>query len=258
MDGENAYFTLLNLLESLSPLDAQLFFMQLQGHYKIDHLIYADLAQGPEGLQIYRLLHDEDPAIKHLLPSHGKKLLRLIVDLTFETVTPSDIGPDVTPASSESQRFFQSLGLGSHAVIFPLVPRPGRKAFLSIYFQRQPAFWAQTRRNLVRDIHSLAAYFHARQLAVDDPTKGQRQPARLRLTPREEEVLSWAAAGKSYWEIGIILGISERTVRYFMGNVRMKLDVVSNKQAVAEAIWHGLIAGGQFARRSSNPADGGG
>ena len=33
------------------------------------------------------------------------------------------------------------------------------------------------------------------------------------ITPREREVLCWAAAGKTYWEIAVILGISERTVK---------------------------------------------
>ena len=61
------------------------------------------------------------------------------------------------------------------------------------------------------------------------------------ITPREREVLRWSAAGKSYWEIAVILGISERTVRFFMSNARQKLNVVSNTQAVAEAVWRGLI-----------------
>ncbi|NUS68745.1 MAG: LuxR family transcriptional regulator, partial [Ensifer adhaerens] len=38
-----------------------------------------------------------------------------------------------------------------------------------------------------------------------------------------------------------ILGISERTVRFFMTNARRKLNVVSNTQAVAQAVRHALI-----------------
>jgi LuxR family transcriptional regulator, quorum-sensing system regulator SinR len=30
-------------------------------------------------------------------------------------------------------------------------------------------------------------------------------------------------------------------VRYFMANARHKLDVVNNAQAVAEAVWQGII-----------------
>ncbi|KQW29710.1 hypothetical protein ASE36_09445 [Rhizobium sp. Root274] len=73
------------------------------------------------------------------------------------------------------------------------------------------------------------------------PPQPRRRLASKLLTPRECETLAWIAAGKSYWEAAIILGITERTVRYFMANARNKLDVVNNAQAVAEAVWLGLI-----------------
>ncbi|WP_447973005.1 LuxR family transcriptional regulator [Nitrospira sp. Kam-Ns4a] len=39
------------------------------------------------------------------------------------------------------------------------------------------------------------------------------------LTKREREVLEWMKEGKTNWEIGRILGISERTVRFHVGNI---------------------------------------
>jgi len=54
--------------------------------------------------------------------------------------------------------------------------------------------------------------------------------------------LSWGAAGNNYWELAVILGITERTVRFFMSNARRKLNVMTNPQAVAEALWRKLIA----------------
>ncbi|MFV0949558.1 helix-turn-helix transcriptional regulator [Wolbachia endosymbiont of Nasonia giraulti] len=53
-----------------------------------------------------------------------------------------------------------------------------------------------------------------------------------RLTKRENEVLHWVSAGKTYWEISVILGIKEGTVKFHMGNVVRKLDVCSAKQAI--------------------------
>ncbi len=81
---------------------------------------------------------------------------------------------------------------------------------------------------------------HAR-LAKSTPQKPQRRRSKTLLTRRETETLAWIAAGKSYWEAAIILGITERTVRYFMANARDKLEVVNNAQAVAEAVWQGII-----------------
>ncbi|CUU44260.1 Transcriptional activator protein luxR [Blastochloris viridis] len=61
------------------------------------------------------------------------------------------------------------------------------------------------------------------------------------LTPRERECLAWTSVGKTAWEIGSILGISEHTaVAHLNGAVR-KLRAVSRAQAVAEALRRGLI-----------------
>lgn len=61
------------------------------------------------------------------------------------------------------------------------------------------------------------------------------------LTEREREVLKWIGQGKSTWDISIILGISERTVKFHVRNIMQKLDVVSRAQAVAVAVEQGLI-----------------
>jgi DNA-binding CsgD family transcriptional regulator len=66
-----------------------------------------------------------------------------------------------------------------------------------------------------------------------------QQPAEL--SAREREVLCWAQQGKTYWEIGSILGITERTVKFHMARVKTKLDVVSTAHAIAKAMRAGLI-----------------
>src|SRR5690606_27436062 len=63
-----------------------------------------------------------------------------------------------------------------------------------------------------------------------------------KLTAREIEVLRWTKAGKSSWEIGIILNISERTVKFHLSNVYKKFDVHTRAQAIARAIKLGLIS----------------
>jgi LuxR family quorum sensing-dependent transcriptional regulator len=53
------------------------------------------------------------------------------------------------------------------------------------------------------------------------------------LTTRERECLRWVAAGKTDWEIGVILGISASTVRFHLDRARGKLGVRTRVQAVA-------------------------
>jgi DNA-binding CsgD family transcriptional regulator len=61
------------------------------------------------------------------------------------------------------------------------------------------------------------------------------------LTPREREVLWWAAQGKSAWEIGGILHISKRTVDGHTHNAMRKLGAANRTQAVAIALRERLI-----------------
>jgi LuxR family transcriptional regulator, quorum-sensing system regulator BjaR1 len=77
-------------------------------------------------------------------------------------------------------------------------------------------------------------------LAIKRIIRGQRN-APARLTPRECEILSWTAAGKTAWETSEILNISRRTVEFHMGNILNKLDAVNSQQAIAIAISSGII-----------------
>lgn len=70
---------------------------------------------------------------------------------------------------------------------------------------------------------------------------GERTVEHVELTPRERECLTWAAEGKSEWEISQILGISEHTSEKHLLNAKHKLGAVNRVQAVAEAIRRGYI-----------------
>jgi DNA-binding CsgD family transcriptional regulator len=62
-----------------------------------------------------------------------------------------------------------------------------------------------------------------------------------RLTERERQVLKWISIGKTNWEIGKILGISEFTVKNHVQNLLKKLSVTNRTQAVTKAIARGLL-----------------
>ena len=62
------------------------------------------------------------------------------------------------------------------------------------------------------------------------------QPAPVRrLTSKEREVLQWVMEGKTSWEVGRILAVSERTVKFHLRNIYSKLNVVNRAQAVTMA-----------------------
>jgi LuxR family transcriptional regulator, quorum-sensing system regulator BjaR1 len=62
-----------------------------------------------------------------------------------------------------------------------------------------------------------------------------------KLTPREREVLTWAAAGKSAWETATILSISQKTVTHHLDHIRRKLGVANTTQAVVAALRAGEL-----------------
>jgi LuxR family quorum sensing-dependent transcriptional regulator len=63
----------------------------------------------------------------------------------------------------------------------------------------------------------------------------------IALSRREQEALQWAAEGKTEWEIGRILGLSEHTAEKFIRSACSKLHAGNRTHAVARALRLGLI-----------------
>lgn len=88
------------------------------------------------------------------------------------------------------------------------------------------------------EIHLVATYVHEKIVGL-----GLHKPidSAIRLTPREIEILTWIAKGKSRWEVGTILNISEDTVKAHLENVRQKLGAANTTHAIAIALLHGML-----------------
>jgi DNA-binding CsgD family transcriptional regulator len=68
----------------------------------------------------------------------------------------------------------------------------------------------------------------------------------IALSQRERDCLNWTAQGKSSWDIGMILAISENTVNFHVKNAMRKLGSTSRIVAVLKAVRLGLISIPQF------------
>ncbi|CAB3757265.1 hypothetical protein LMG29660_03063 [Burkholderia puraquae] len=66
-------------------------------------------------------------------------------------------------------------------------------------------------------------------------------PDDVTLSMRECEVLRWAAEGKTAYEIGIILGLTERTINFHISRSIAKLNASNKTNAVVKAVLMGLI-----------------
>ncbi len=71
--------------------------------------------------------------------------------------------------------------------------------------------------------------------------RGLRARGTERLTPREREILAKIADGLTNREIGQLLGIAERTVKFHVGEILARLGAANRTQAVAVAKVRGLL-----------------
>jgi LuxR family transcriptional regulator of spore coat protein len=62
-----------------------------------------------------------------------------------------------------------------------------------------------------------------------------------RLTERELTCLSWAASGKTSWEVGVIMDLSERTINFHISNACKKLGVYGRQAAITAAMQAGAL-----------------
>ena len=67
-------------------------------------------------------------------------------------------------------------------------------------------------------------------------------PEPVHLTAREIECLQWVLEGKTNWEIGVLTGVTARTVQFHLGNCARKLGVYNRVQAAVGALIRGDLS----------------
>ena len=92
---------------------------------------------------------------------------------------------------------------------------------------------------LTAELQLFGAHAQDAALRLLDPR--QRPGANPGLTARELETLRWTMEGKTAWETGRILSISDETVARHLQNATRKLDAVNKHQAVIKALRLGLL-----------------
>ncbi len=173
----------------------------------------------------FRVGHlDRDPTIRRLTTDATPFLWSEIEPLYRED-------PDARRVMDEAGDFRLRQGF-----TVPLVTLDGRVAGFSFGAER-----LDLSPELRGMLHLIASYVFGRSLVLSHVADegGGRPP--VRLTPREREALQWAAAGKSEWEIGTLMAISEHGAEKHLRSVHRKLGAGSRTHAVAEALRRGLI-----------------
>ncbi|CAO3435312.1 LuxR family transcriptional regulator [Azospirillum doebereinerae] len=143
-------------------------------------------------------------------------------------------------ASGRAQRIFVEAREHGLKAGFSVAVHGGARAFsmLSLTFPEEGDAVERHIDAHIHGVHLLVLHLHAAVRRIEAAAEPlSTAPA---LTPREQEVLRWMANGKTYGQIGQILGITERTVREHLDRAANKLGVDSKIQLVAEAVARGL------------------
>ncbi|MCK1335985.1 LuxR family transcriptional regulator [Bradyrhizobium sp. 38] len=140
-----------------------------------------------------------------------------------------EFGP---PVRSEREReiFEEAAKFGiRYGFTFPIHDESGPLAALSFATDDRRTSFEHSILKHAQNLRLIATFFHAH---VKRFWTADRLVAGVVLSPRELECLEWSSRGKSASDIGIILGITERTVCFHLDNARAKLGVGSLRQAV--------------------------
>lgn len=226
MGASEVYFDLLDWLDRQEKPDPASTLSKLQASYGTGPIIYLSGVIPGGRVRVQNMFYSQKRNAQQLARTLNRKPILEQISGVLSALEPI-----------EFMSWHRTAHHHHRIVGYPLA---GRQSCLLVEFPSRFDELAAWRRQNDRDILSLATLLNARFIRTS--TSDHQEKARARpLTRRERETLAWIAAGKSYWETAVILGISERTIRHFMANARQKLDVVNNAQAVAEAVWRGLI-----------------
>jgi DNA-binding CsgD family transcriptional regulator len=145
-------------------------------------------------------------------------------------------------ASDQVDMWEEQAQFGYHAGIALALHLPeGRHFFIGVDRDQGLPEDAGVLTRMVADLQLFAVHAQEAAWRVILPKGQEVASVTAHLTPRELEALRWTMDGKTAWEVGAILSISERTAVLHISNAMRKLDCTTKHQAVLKALRLGLI-----------------
>jgi DNA-binding CsgD family transcriptional regulator len=132
----------------------------------------------------------------------------------------------------------RSYGVSS-GLTFSVHDQPGVTGIFALARDRFVDLQGQDLAALIGRAQLFASLLHHAVCRIDLPRLLPQTT--ISLTPRERECIQWTADGKTAWEIGRILSISERTAVFHLNNVIQKTGAANKSQAIVRAIALRLI-----------------
>jgi LuxR family quorum-sensing system transcriptional regulator SolR len=197
-----------------------------------------------------------------------------VIRLPFPLTQPTVVWSSTYPAPW-LEHYFAHGYLTIDPVLQQLFRDPTPVVWSTTTFTQEPAFWEEARAHRIRHGWAIATHGSTRTVGIlslarseDALTESEldkvearlvwlshaahgaisnvemrtlHAPTERDLSPREREILRWTAAGKTAAEIGLIVGISERTVNFHIASTLTKFNVANKTQAVVTAVMLGML-----------------
>ena len=140
--------------------------------------------------------------------------------------------------------YYRRIGI-DHAIAVPLFVDQG--LLVSFVLNRNGRDFSARECALLDLVREPLSALYRHVLAMER-SRAPHRFAALPTTPREREVLSWLAGGKTDREIAEILGMSPRTVQKHLQHIYEKLGVETRTAAVMRAMEIGELRGARSGR----------
>lgn len=193
------------------------------------------LLSTPQGAPEFFITNRQDWAAEYLLKGYAHLdpmvLLALRINRAFEY---HEAQQDLTPAQEALIQKANSAGLVDGFVV-PIHNRLGSPGAISIGAPHKLNLSEIDKLRLEMLAH-IAFRTIERLLGIHDAVEP------FKLSDRERTVLTLVARGKTNWEIGAILSISEYSVRDYLKTLSQRLETVNRTHTVARAMQLGLIS----------------
>jgi LuxR family quorum-sensing transcriptional regulator LasR len=214
-----------------------------------DHMLFAVIPQPKISVENAYLRSNYPEKFRRHYDANNLRAVDPTVEYCFKSNGPFVWMPQSFRTAEQSYLYEEAAGHGLRVgVTLPIRGVGGEVGMLTCARDQAPshAFLKELGTQLgaltlLRDVafDAINPYTAAPSAPAAAAAPGEEVPE---LTARERECLTWLTAGKTAWEIGRIMNISEAGVNFHVANLRTKFGVGRRNDVVLKAIRLGLVS----------------
>lgn len=228
-----------NLLDANTEQDWQNMVFSFANNLGFDQTLYAVLKSKDEPIENAFLRSNYSKEWRNTYDNTKLGYVDPTVSHCMKSTIPLLWTPECFARPDQKNMYEEATSYGLRSgIIFPIHGPNGEFGMMSFVSEQlsNPA----SRKDLMQFLPTLSII---RDYVFESSKKFITTPEEVKivLTPRENEVVKWTVAGKSSWEISMILNCSESTVNFHLSNIRQKFNVNTKQQAIIKALKLGII-----------------